>query len=167
MKILKSEPGIIVLEQYGRTYLRFMAGGICDKLYQVEISNKELEMIMNASASAESVVNHHMNIDPDLPDGLEDKTITDCLPFSTSLSDKEKQDMMDALHRHRDIWNEFYFFVLMEEFEEDGITEQGYCASRLAEEFSMSPAEAYRCLVSLREAPKGTAARLRERQASA
>ena len=39
MEILR-ETGIIVLNQYGKSYIRFMAGGISDKLYQIEIFSR-------------------------------------------------------------------------------------------------------------------------------
>ena len=40
MEILKRDQGIIVLNQYGKSYIRFMAGFISDKLYQIEISQE-------------------------------------------------------------------------------------------------------------------------------
>lgn len=49
MEILKRDQGIIVLNQYGKSCIRFMAGGISDKLYQIEISQEELDLVMNSS----------------------------------------------------------------------------------------------------------------------
>lgn len=71
MEILKRDQGIIVLNQYGKSYIRFMAGGISDKLYQIEISQEELDLVMNSSVNGELIVNRHMNLEPSLPDGLE------------------------------------------------------------------------------------------------
>ena len=75
MEILKRDQGIIVLNQYGKSYIRFMAGGISDKLYQIEISQEELDLVMNSSVNGELIVNRHMNLEPSLPDGLEDRVI--------------------------------------------------------------------------------------------
>ena len=77
MEILKRDQGIIVLNQYGKSYIRFMAGGISDKLYQIEISQEELDLVMNSSVNGELIVNRHMNLEPSLPDGLEDRVIID------------------------------------------------------------------------------------------
>lgn len=81
MEILKRNQGIIVLNQYGKSYIRFMAGGISDKLYQIEISQEELDLIMNSAIDGELIVNKHMNMEPSLPEGLEDKIIIDYLSF--------------------------------------------------------------------------------------
>ena len=64
MEILKRNQGIIVLNQYGKSYIRFMAGGISDKLYQIEISQEELDLIMNSAIDGELIVNKHMNMEP-------------------------------------------------------------------------------------------------------
>lgn len=58
MEILKRGPGIIVLKQYGKTYIRFMAGGIADTLYQIEISQEELDLVMNGSVNGGLIVNY-------------------------------------------------------------------------------------------------------------
>ena len=42
----------------------FMAGGISDKLYQIEISQEELDLVMNSSVNGELIVNRHMNLEP-------------------------------------------------------------------------------------------------------
>lgn len=81
MEILKRNQGIIVLNQYGKSYIRFMAGGISDKLYQIEISQEELDLIMNSAIDGELIVNKHMNMEPSLPEGLEDKVIIDYYLF--------------------------------------------------------------------------------------
>lgn len=95
MEILKRDQGIIVLNQYGKSYIRFMAGGISDKLYQIEISQEELDLVMNSSVNGELIVNRHMNLEPSLPDGLEDRVIIDYLSFSTDYSDRRKQAILD------------------------------------------------------------------------
>ena len=90
MEILKRNQGIIVLNQYGKAYIRFMAGGISDKLYQIEISQEELDIIMNSAIDGELIVNKHMNMEPSLPEGLEDKVIIDYLSFFYKLFRYEK-----------------------------------------------------------------------------
>lgn len=160
MEILKRDQGIIVLNQYGKSYIRFMAGGISDKLYQIEISQEELDLVMNSSVNGELIVNRHMNLDPSLPDGLEDRVIIDYLSFSTDYSDRRKQAILDKLHKYGDIFNEFYYYVLRESFE-DGVVESGYYASKLVEDFSLSPLGAYNYLIYLREDPQNALADLK------
>lgn len=160
MEILKRNPGIIVLKQYGKTYIRFMAGGISDKLYQMEISQEELDLVMNTSVDGGLIVNKHMNEDPGLLDSLEDRVINDYLSFTTDYSDQRKQAILEKLHRYGDIFYEFYYFVLRETFE-DGVVESGYCASKLAAEYSLSPLGAYNYLIYLREDPEKAIADLK------
>ena len=160
MKILKRDPGIIVLKQYGKTYIRFTAGGIADKLYQMEISQEKLDLIMNASVDGGLIVNRHMNEDPSLPDSLEDRVINDYLYFSTDCSDQRKQAILNKLHKYGDIFYEFYYYVLRETFE-DGVVEACYCASKLAAEYSLSPLGAYNYLIYLREDPEKAIADLK------
>ena len=142
MEILKRDQGIIVLNQYGKSYIRFMAGGISDKLYQIEISQEELDLVMNSSVNGELIV------------------IIDYLSFSTDYSDRRKQAILDKLHKYGDIFNEFYYYVLRESFE-DGVVESGYYASKLVEDFSLSPLGAYNYLIYLRENPQNALADLK------
>ncbi len=158
--MLKRDQGIIVLKQYGKTYIRFMAGGISDKLYQIEISQEELDLVMNASVKGELIVNRHMNEDPNLPDGLEDRVINDYLSFCTDYSDRRKRAILDKLHKYGDIFSEFYYYVLRETFE-DGVVESGYFASKLVEEYPLSPLGAYNYLIYLREDPSSALADLK------
>lgn len=109
MEILKREQGIIVIKQYGKIYIRFMVGGISDKLYQIEISQEELDLVMNASVNAELVVNKHMNMEPNLPDGLEDRVINDYQSYCTNYSDRRKQAIIEKLHKYGDIMS----FIIM------------------------------------------------------
>lgn len=127
-----------------------MAGGIADRLYQVEISQEELDLIMNSSVDGGLIVNKYMNEDHGLLDSLEDRVINDYLSFTTDYSDQRKQAILEKLHKYGDIFYEFYYFVLMETFE-DGVVEAGYCASKLAAEYSLSPLGAYNYLIYLRE----------------
>ena len=160
MEILKRNQGIIVLNQYGKSYIRFMAGGISDKLYQIEISPEELDLVMNSSIDGELIVNRHMNMEPSLPEGLENRVIIDYLSFYTNCSDMRKQAILDKLHKYGDIFNEFYYYVLKETFE-DGVIEHGYYASKLVEEFPLSPLGAYNYLIYLREDPEHALANLK------
>ena len=61
-----------------------------------------------------------------------------------------KQAILDKLHKYGDIFNEFYYYVLKETFE-DGVREHGYYASKLVEEFHLSPLGACNYLIYLRE----------------
>ena len=45
---------------------------------------------MNSPVNGELIVNRHMNLEPSLPDGLEDRVIIDYLSFSTDYSDRRK-----------------------------------------------------------------------------
>lgn len=67
---------------------------------------------------------------------------------------------MDKLHKYGDIFNEFYYYVLRESFE-DGVVESGYYASKLVEDFSLSPLGAYNYLIYLREDPQNALADLK------
>lgn len=160
MKILKRDQGIIVLKQYGKNYIRFIAGGIADKLYQMEISQEELDLIMNESVDGGLIVNRHMNEDPGLPNKLEDRVINDYLSFFTDYSDQRKRVILNKLHKYGDIFYEFYYYVLREPVE-DEIVEAGYCASKLIEEYSLSPFGAYNYLIYLREDPEKAIADLK------
>lgn len=153
MDILKREQGVLVVKQFGKVYLRFMAGGISDKLYQMEITQEELNMIMNCEVNCEFVINKYMNKKLSLPEGLEDRLIFDYLSFTTEYSDKRIKVIIDKLHKYGDIFNEFYYFVLKETFE-DGVEELGYCASKLFKEYPLSPLGAYNYLIYLRDDPK-------------
>ena len=161
VEILKREQGIIILNQYGKSYIRFMAGGISDKLYQIEISKEELDLVMNSSINGELIVNRYMNLEPGLPEGLEDRVIIDYLSFSTDYSDRRKQAILNKFHKYGDIFNEFYYYVLREIFE-DGVVESGYYASKLVKEFNLSPLDAYNYLIYLREDTQNAIAGLKD-----
>ena len=161
VEILKREQGIIILNQYGKSYIRFMAGGISDKLYQIEISKEELDLVMNSSINGELIVNRYMNLEPGLPEGLEDRVIIDYLSFSTDYSDRRKQAILNKFHKYGDIFNEFYYYVLREIFE-DGVVETGYYASKLVKEFNLSPLDAYNYLIYLREDTQNAIAGLKD-----
>ena len=115
---------------------------------------------MNASVSAELIVNKHINMEPSLPDGLVDRVINDYLTVSTDYSERRKQAILDKLHKYGDIFNEFYYYVLRETFE-DGVVESGYFASKLVNDFPLSPLGAYNYLIYLREDPEHALADLK------
>lgn len=138
-----------------------MAGGISDKLYQIEISKEELDLVMNSSINGELIVNRYMNLEPGLPEGLEDIVIIDYLSFSTDYSDRRKQAILNKFHKYGDIFNEFYYYVLREIFE-DGVVESGYYASKLVKEFNLSPLDAYNYLIYLREDTQNAIAGLKD-----
>ena len=160
MEIIKREQGILVVRQYGRVYLRFMAGGISDKLYQAEISQEELDLVLGSSVPCELILNKHMNAEINMPDELVDKAIIDYLSYNANYSDKRKKSILCKLHKYGDIFNEFYCFVLRETYE-DGVVEEGYCASKLVNEFHLSPLGAYNYLIYLREDPDNALAYLK------
>ena len=61
MKILEKEPGIMLIEQYGKKYIRFDGGEIVEDILQVEITNEETERILNKEITMEGVVNYYDN----------------------------------------------------------------------------------------------------------
>ena len=99
-------------------------------------------------------------MEPSLPDGLVDRVINDHLTVSTDYSERRKQAILDKLHKYGDIFNEFYYYVLRETFE-DGVVESGYFASKLVNDFPLSPLGAYNYLIYLREDPEHALADLK------
>lgn len=160
MEILKKESGILVIKQFEKIYLRFMAGGISDKLYQLEISQKEYNMIMNSEINSELIINKYMNEDLNLQNKLEDRIIFDYLSFVCNYTDNRKKKIIEKLHKYGDIYTEFYYYVLTEKYE-DGVEESGYCASKLVNQYSLSSLGAYNYLIYLRENPKEAIADLK------
>lgn len=160
MEILKRENGILLLNQYNKNYIRFMAGGISDKLYQISITDEEVSLIINNEVTCDLVVNKYMNLNLNLPEGLIVRTLMDYLDYTTEYSEKRKTAIIEKLQRYGDIYNEFYYFVLRGTFE-DGVKERGFCASKLVAEYPLSPLGAYNFLIYLRENPNNALADLK------
>ena len=152
MEVLKNENGILLVRQYDRSYLRFMAGQLGEMLYQIEITDSEVSDILSGSQSCEQVLNQYENNNLNLPDVLSDKLIKDYLDYKTDYSEKRKNSIIEKLHKYGDIYYEFYYYVMRETFE-DGVEESGFCASKLVKEYPLSPLGAYNYLIYLREKP--------------
>ncbi len=152
MEILKRENGIILVRQFDRYYLRFMAGQLSEMLYQIQISDDEASAIIKDAESCEQVLIKYENNNQDLPDGLSDKLIKDYLDYNTDYSEERKRRIIEKLHKYGDIYYEFYYYVMREIFE-DGVEESGFCAGKLVEEYPLSPLGAYNYLIYLREEP--------------
>lgn len=153
MKILKREEGLLLLEQYGKQYVRFAAGGICEILYQVPISADEKDAILEDVYSMSGVVNSCSNKGELDPDVLIDSLINDYLQFNSTYSAQRRSNIIQKLHKYGDILYEFYYYVLHERMENDGIEVEGYNAKQLTEKYPLTVLGAYNYLIYLREDP--------------
>lgn len=153
MEIIRREDGLMLIKQYGKTYIRFAAGEIAETLYQVPITSDEAEKIISGECSMAGVVNSYSNRGELKPDSLMDNLIKDYLKCNADFSDERKDRIVEKLHKHGDIFYEFYYYVLRERFEE-GIAIEGFSAKRLNKEYPLSVLGAYNYLIYLKEDPQ-------------
>ena len=162
MKILEKEPGIMLIEQYGKKYIRFDGGEIVEDILQVEITNEETERILNKEITMESVVNYYDNQGLCSKDTLRYSLIRDYLLTFDKYNEDRIMETIEKLKKYGDIFFEFYDFVLYENFPtEDRIEVEGYTAEKLYNTTMLNPLGAYNYLIYLRDNPEEALAYLK------
>ena len=86
MNTIRSEDGLTLIEQYGKTYIRFAAGETAEALYQVPITSDEAEKIITGEYSMMGVVNSYQNKGELSPDNLMVNLVKDYLKCNTETS---------------------------------------------------------------------------------
>ena len=153
MNIVKRSPGIMLLEQYGNKYIRYDAGQISDVLLQVKITEEEFDRVQKEEITMESVVNYYDNRGLCSADELRNSLVKDYLRSISDYSEKRLSSIISKLIAHKDVYFEFYDFVLYEQFPEDAIIVEGLSAQQLAANYPLTPLGAYNYLIYLREMP--------------
>jgi hypothetical protein len=161
MNIVKRSPGVMLLEQYGNRYIRYDAGQISDVVLQIKINEDEFDRVQKEEITMESVVNHYDNRGLCSADELRHSLIKDYLCTVSDYSEKRLSSIITKLLTHKDIYFEFYDFVLYEQFPEDAIVVEGFSAQQLATNYSLLPLGAYNYLIYLREEPEKALADLK------
>lgn len=161
MNIVKRSPGIMLLEQYGNKYIRYDAGQIADVLLQVKITDEEFDRIQKEKITIESVVNYYQNCGFYSNEDLRNSLIKDYLCTVSDYSEKQLKLIIEKLSTYKDIYFEFYYFVLDEKFPEDAIIVEGVNAQQLVTNYYLSPLGAYNYLIYLREMPENALADLK------
>lgn len=155
MKILEKKLGIMLIEQYGKKYIRFDGGEIAEAILQVEITDEETERIINKEITMESVVNYYDNQGLCSKDTLRYSLIRDYLLTFDKYNEDRIMEIIEKLKKYGDIFFEFYDFVLYENFPtEDGIEVEGYTAEKLYNTTMLNPLGAYNYLIYLRDNPE-------------
>jgi len=154
VEIIKRGTGIFMLEQYGNKYIRFDAGQICQVILQIKITEEEFNKVKNEEISMGSVVSYYQNQKQYSEDDIRKNLMKDYLRSVKDYSEKLLNKFVDTLATHRDIFIEFYDYVLYEEFTESAIKVEGYTAEYLHKNYPLSPLGAYNYLISLREQPE-------------
>ena len=162
MNIVRRNPGIMLLEQYGNKYIRYDAGQISDVLLQIRITEEEFDKVQKEEITMESVVNYYDNRGLCSADELRSSLIKDYLRTVSDYSEKRLTSIVSKLIAHKDVYFEFYDYVLYEQFpEEDAIVVEGLSAQQLATNYPLSPLGAYNYLIYLREMPEKALADLK------
>lgn len=162
MKILEKKLGIMLIEQYGKKYIRFDGGEIAEAILQVEITNEETERILNKEITMESVVNYYDNQGLCSKDTLRYSLIRDYLLTFDKYNEDRIMETIEKLKKYGDIFFEFYDFVLYENFPtEDRIEVEGYTAEKLYNTTMLNPLGAYNYLIYLRDNPEEALAYLK------
>ena len=162
MKILEKKLGIMLIEQYGKKYIRFDGGEIAEAILQVEITNEETERILNKEITMESVVNYYDNQGLCSKDTLRYSLIRDYLLTFDKYNEDRIMEIIEKLKKYGDIFFEFYDFVLYENFPtEDRIEVEGYTAEKLYNTTMLNPLGAYNYLIYLRDNPEEALANLK------
>ena len=162
MKILEKKLGIMLIEQYGKKYIRFDGGEIAEAILQVEITNEETERILNKEITMESVVNYYDNQGLCSKDTLRYSLIRDYLLTFDKYNEDRIIEIIEKLKKYGDIFFEFYDFVLYENFPtEDRIEVEGYTAEKLYNTTMLNPLGAYNYLIYLRDNPEEALAYLK------
>ena len=143
----------MLLEQYGNKYIRYDAGQISDVLLQVKITEEEFRKIQSEEITMESVVNYYDNRGLCSANELRTALVKDYLREATSYSEKRLDSVIAKLNTHKDIFFEFYDYVLDEHLAEDGLVVEGLTAQDLVTNYLLSPLGAYNYLIYLREIP--------------
>ena len=161
MNILFRNDGLMLLEQYDKCYIRFMAGGFAEMPYQVAIDKDEKRMIVDGTVTMASVLNRLSNDGLCERNALMENLLLDYLDYTTKYSISRKRSIIEKLKRFSDIYFEFYYYVLRERFDEYGVSVEGYSASKLAANYPLSALGAYNYLIYLRDDPTKALAALK------
>lgn len=161
MNIVKKSPGIMLIEQYGNRYIRYDAGQINEALLQIKINEDEFNRIQKEEITMESVVDYYDNRGLCSADELRNSLIKDYLRTVSGYSEKRLSSIIMKLIAYKDIYFEFYDFVLHEQFPEDAIIVEGVSAQQLVANYPLSPLGAYNYLIYFREMPEKALADLK------
>ena len=161
MNIVKRSPGIMLIEQYGNRYIQYDAGQISDILLQIKINEDEFNRVQKEEITMESVVNYYDNRGLCSADELRNSLIKDYLRTVSDYSERKLSSIITKLIAHKDIYFEFYDFVLYEQFPKDVIVVEGLNAQQLTANYPLSPLGAYNYLIYLREMPEKALADLK------
>ena len=161
MNIVKKSAGIFLLQQYGNKYIQYDGGQISEIILQVKITDEEFDRICKDEITMTGVVNYYSNRGLCSPDELRNGLIKDYLRTVSDYSEKRLDMIIQKLNTHRDVFLEFYDYVLWERFVDSPMAVEGLTAPYLAANYPLSPLGAYNYLIYLREMPEKALADLK------
>ncbi|MBP3322080.1 MAG: hypothetical protein J6M12_06970 [Clostridia bacterium] len=152
MNIIKRCGRFVLLEQYGNKYIQYDVGVGKEELLRIKLTEEEFEEIQKEQTVPASIVN-------DLggrcsSEELRTALIKDYLRTVSDYSEKRLDLIIQKLNSHKDVFFEFYEYVLYEEFSDNPIVVEGKTARYLASNYPLSPLGAYNYLIYLRDMPE-------------
>lgn len=164
IKILKKEGDYLLIEQYGHAYIRYIGGGgAIDKIFQIRATNVERYDILNRELRMEYTVDRKMRRSGLEPLDYQIQTVMDYLEASGQYSLDMMSKMMDTLAKDRELLIEAYQYVLTGRMKNyHPVAVEGFTATKLFKEYCLPEIECYMVLVSLKNEPIITKAKLKE-----
>lgn len=143
--------GYQLIERYSRNYIRFI-GGIDDITpCEIPASNDErVEIERNPCIMPELVKTFQRKTDF-VKDIFYEVVLREYMMFARAKSWTYSEILYNRLQRYTDIRNEFYDYIMNEQFSDKPIMVEGYTVQSLCKQFGLSPLGAYNYLVYLRE----------------
>lgn len=153
MNILLNHKGYLLIERYGRIYIQFY-GGYDDLPCEIPVSDEDSYRVMMEPPLIDDIIKGAKKDLTWTADSFREIGIREYLIYHIRLSQTQVDKTIETLLRHKDICNEFYRYIIDEEFPASQLSVEGYTAEQICKTTCLTPLGAYCYLIYLRENPE-------------
>jgi hypothetical protein len=155
MKVLKEYNTCQLIERYNKPYIRFIGGMQDSMVCEFPITKEQADQAIENPSLIDKYISEENKKVEWTAESFYEIGITEYIVNALNNSEEYAKKAYEKLSKYEDIRNEFYYYVMNEEFpKEQAISVEGYTAENLCETTRLNPLGAYNYLIYLREEPE-------------
>lgn len=163
MRILIQYKGYEIIERYNKTYFRFWGGRDENMPCEFPITKEQVDKAIEKPELLSEYISQFKRKVLWDPETFYEIGISEYIINALGKNQEQAKKAYEKLCRYEDIRNEFYNYVMNEEFpKENIISVEGYTAEQLCKTTMLNPLGAYNYLIYLRDNPEEALSNLKE-----
>ena len=163
MHILAEYKGNLLIERYGKNYIRFFGGRDGNIPCEFPVSKNDADRIIDMPSMIEYTIMSAKNFILWTIESFYKIGIKEYLLYNMKLSEKRAEESYNKIKDYDIILNEFYYYIMNDcTFNPKAWSVQGFTAQRLVDNYFLSPLGAYNYLIYLLEKPDEALEHLRK-----